>query len=148
MEGKGTYALIICSETKLQLQVGRLGICDFSQGYYIYAGSALGGLEGRLRRHLRKDKKLHWHIDYLLQYTRIVEVWYCLNGERLECTWNEILTGIPGAVPHVNGFGSSDCRCRTHLAHFSSKLPFDRFKKGLKDRGVPEPSRLNMGTSL
>jgi len=26
----------------------------------------MNGLENRINRHLRKEKKMHWHIDYLL----------------------------------------------------------------------------------
>ncbi|AFZ70524.1 hypothetical protein Calag_0782 [Caldisphaera lagunensis DSM 15908] len=35
------------------------------KGYIIYIGSAGNGLNNRLRRHLTKNKKLRWHIDYV-----------------------------------------------------------------------------------
>ena len=62
---QGTYALVITIPHPLRLQVGRLGDIVFPEGYWLYFGSALNGLEARLRRHLRHDKKLHWHVDYL-----------------------------------------------------------------------------------
>ena len=34
----------------------------------------MNGLEQRVARHLRKDKKMHWHIDYLLKKAKILEV--------------------------------------------------------------------------
>ena len=39
---------------------------SFKKGCYGYMGSALNGLEQRVRRHLSTQKKLHWHVDYLL----------------------------------------------------------------------------------
>src|SRR4030042_2076976 len=113
MEDAGTYALVIRSENQLNIPVGRLGTYNFNSGYYVYAGSALRGLNSRLKRHLKREKPLHWHIDYLLQQASIIQIWYSLSAERLECAWNEILAQLPGAVPYITGFGSSDCRCRT-----------------------------------
>ncbi len=46
--------------------VGRLGKREFDAGLYVYTGSALNSLPGRVGRHLRKLKKKHWHIDYLI----------------------------------------------------------------------------------
>ncbi len=37
----------------------------FEKGYYVYVGSALGTLSRRVHRHELKNKKLHWHIDYI-----------------------------------------------------------------------------------
>ena len=62
----GTYVLLIELATAATIQVGRLGMLAFAKGYYAYVGSALGGLEQRIDRHLRTEKKLFWHIDYLL----------------------------------------------------------------------------------
>ena len=62
---KGSYALVIRLNRTEQLTVGRLGEFDFPAGCYLYFGSALNGLESRVSRHLRRDKKLHWHVDYL-----------------------------------------------------------------------------------
>lgn len=148
MESNGTYALVIHSQSRQKLPVGRFGPCDFQPGYYIYSGSALGGLKGRLKRHFRADKRLHWHIDYLLQYTKIVEVWYSMSEERLECTWNGIVAALHGAVPHIPGFGSSDCRCYTHLTYFSSMPSFDEFSRELRARGLPDSCRLRPWTAL
>ena len=144
MEGNGTYALVIHSQGKQYLPVGRFGSCYFPSGYYIYSGSALGGLNGRLQRHFRGDKRLHWHIDYLLQYTKIVGVWYSISEVRLECNWNGIVAGLPGGVPHIPGFGSSDCRCRIHLTHFSDMPSFNQFREESGDRGLPEPCWLRV----
>ena len=67
---KGIYALIIRVPHDLEIQIGALGAQNFNSGFWIYIGSAQGNtstnLEHRLRRHHRYDKKIHWHIDYLL----------------------------------------------------------------------------------
>jgi sugar fermentation stimulation protein A len=144
MTDAGTYALVIHSENQLTMSIGRLGTYDFKSGYYVYAGSALSGLNNRLKRHLRREKSLHWHIDYLLQQANIIQVWYSLSKEKLECVWNEILAQFPGAMPYISGFGSSDCRCKTHLTYFSAIPSFDNFKQELRNRGLPELYQLTI----
>ena len=133
----GTYALVIFSPNHLSLPIGKLGIQDFPVGYYVYAGSALKGLRQRLNRHLTANKILHWHIDYLLQRTSVKQIWYSLSHDRLECKWNAILGELPGATPFIRGFGSSDCRCQTHLTHFLIIPSFSIFKRELENRGLP-----------
>lgn len=144
MEDAGTYSLVIRSQNHLLIPVGRLGTHDFPPGYYIYAGSALRCLNSRLKRHLKTEKPLHWHIDYLLQQASIIQIWYSVSEERLECAWNEILAQLPGAAPYITGFGCSDCRCRTHLTHFSTMPSFDSFRLKLQNRGLPELHQLTM----
>jgi Uri superfamily endonuclease len=41
---------------------------------YVYTGSARAGLEARIARRRRREKRMRWHIDYLLREARIVEV--------------------------------------------------------------------------
>jgi Uri superfamily endonuclease len=69
-EGAGTYALILRSHSKATTQVGRWGRINLETGYYIYIGSAFGpgGVRARVSRHFRKEKRKHWHIDYLRKY--------------------------------------------------------------------------------
>ena len=113
--GPGTYILSLHVGETRRIVVGRLGALDFSRGAYLYVGSALGGLEGRLRRHLRENKRLHWHIDYLLTCADVREVWYREGEERLECEWARSLLQRSWIHPFEAPFGASDCRCRTHL---------------------------------
>jgi len=141
MEDDGTYAQVILSEERLILPVGKIGTCNFLPDYYIYAGSALGGLNGRLGRHLRAEKRLYWHIDYLLQHARIIETWHCLGEQKMECAWNRIIAQLSDAVPCISGVGSSDCRCRTHLTHFPAMPSFNSFKRNLRNGGLPRPYR-------
>lgn len=62
----GVYQLRIRLREPKVVRVGALGRCRLDRGWYVYTGSARGGLPQRLRRHLRRDKRLYWHIDYLL----------------------------------------------------------------------------------
>jgi Uri superfamily endonuclease len=135
---RGTYALVAFLKKGVRIQIGRLGMHDFTEGYYIYAGSALGSLSGRLNRHLKQQKRLHWHIDYLLQHASIKEIWYTEGLDRLECTWNAIITALPGAQLSIRGFGSSDCRCFSHLTYFIAEPSFAGFEHQIVQNGLPQ----------
>ena len=132
---KGTYALIIAVESETTIVVGRLGEFAFPTGYYIYVGSARGGLFQRVRRHLREDKRLRWHVDYLLEHAKVVEVWYALGDERRECQWASTAKEMPHGRIIVPGFGSSDCRCPSHLIYLPHLPSFELFQKRLGDEG-------------
>jgi Uri superfamily endonuclease len=126
---KGTYALVLHLEGNEEITVGKLGTFTFPAGYYLYVGSALGpgGLEARLARHRRRDKKLHWHIDYLLEHAQLVEVWSAASTDKLECVWAQAARKLRGAEMPVPGFGSSDCRCPSHLIYLGRKPTYEEF---------------------
>lgn len=119
--GPGVYALLIDLTAHAEVVVGRLGCVTFRSGYYLYFGSAMNGLAARVRRHLEREKRLHWHIDYLTCITAPEEVWWSECGERAECLWAEAGTKLSGASVPTPGFGSSDCRCRSHLVHIPTR---------------------------
>ncbi|MFC1970726.1 DUF123 domain-containing protein [Chloroflexota bacterium] len=144
MREPGTYALVIVLGIELRLRIGKLGIFNLSPGYYVYVGSALGGLSGRLARHLRSEKNLHWHIDYLRQQAGVTEIWYAIGRDKLECKWNAILTNLPGAIPSVPGFGASDCRCFSHLTYFQVTPPFVLFKQIVEQETLPQVCQLDI----
>jgi Uri superfamily endonuclease len=113
----GTYQLYLRLDQPTTVEVGRLGTFDFPVGRYVYTGSALGGLEARVNRHLRSEKKLRWHIDHLLLHARITRVRTFPSSDRLECELNACVLLRRGARVPVTGFGSSDCRCASHLVY-------------------------------
>lgn len=115
---KGTYILAMKFEKPVDITVGKLGRFTFPAGRYLYFGSAMNGLNARISRHLRSEKKFHWHIDYFLQKASIVDVWYIESEERLECDLCQEAMGFPDASVPVKGFGSSDCKCESHLLYF------------------------------
>jgi Uri superfamily endonuclease len=83
----------------------------------VYTGSAQNGLEKRINRHLSSEKKLHWHIDYLLCYAKVIKVVRYV-GRKDECKLNSVTGKSAGATQIVKKFGSSDCNCVTHLYYF------------------------------
>ncbi len=88
---------------------------SFKKGDYIYIGSAKGCLEARLQRHLSKNKRILWHIDYLLksEKTKILQIW--IIDKKMECQTAEVVCQDPTTEIIKKGFGSSDCKCLTHL---------------------------------
>lgn len=132
---KGTYALVLCLDKEAAINVGKLGAFSFPSGYYLYLGSALKGLFARVRRHVEGGKKLRWHIDYLRQQAKVVEVWYLISEERLECMWSQAAANMPEARTLIAGFGSSDCGCPSHLFYLSSKPSFETYCRLLGKKG-------------
>ena len=116
---EGVYQLLCYLPRKKKIKVGRKGIFNFSKGYYVYTGSAKRGLKGRILRHLRKDKKKFWHIDYLLPHAKIKDV--AVHLQKSECHWNSELSKSTDSRALVSGFGSSDCGCVSHLLHFKTR---------------------------
>ena len=122
----GIYTLILFLSEEVSLNIGKLGKQNFSEGYYIYTGSALGkgasSLKHRIARHLRKKKRKFWHIDYLLAKERVsVEaVIVAETNEKMECNTNSYMKRELGAKVPVRGFGASDCgkNCGSHLLYF------------------------------
>jgi len=112
----GTYALILQSHSNETIQIGRWGQLNLQPGHYIYIGSASrpGGVQARVSRHLHKNKRKHWHIDYLREHITPLEVWISYAAEYLEHEWVGILSEISELIP-IQGFGCSDCRCFSHL---------------------------------
>ena len=109
-----SYQLVIEVPAPVRCVVGRLGEVEFPAGVYVYTGSARRNLEARIARHLRPNKKLRWHIDYLLAAPG-VRIGRVLRSWRDECALNQATEG----QVLVAGFGASDCRsgCGGHLKY-------------------------------
>jgi Uri superfamily endonuclease len=114
MELLQSYQLFIRVHKACDIQVGKLGSFHFPAGKYVYTGSARKNIEARVRRHLAREKKLRWHIDYLLTAPN-VEVYDSKMFTGEECALNQ---AVSGSVL-VKGFGASDCknRCGSHLKY-------------------------------
>lgn len=100
--------------------IGKLGQFDFQKGFYVYVGSAKRNIAARIERHLKIDKKKRWHIDYLRPYLHIHSVQSYPDREG-ECQLFERLKLDHNANMPVKGFGSSDCKCYSHLFYFEGK---------------------------
>lgn len=116
-EDSGLYQLIIGLPSGGNIRVGRHGVFRFPAGVYVYTGSAKASLEARILRHVRKEKRVRWHIDYLLRHAEILEV-KRYNGRLSECELNLKVEKLHGSRAVVRGFGSSDCSCNAHLFYF------------------------------
>ena len=116
---KGSYVLLIQLPEEQTITTGSLKAIYFPRGYYAYVGSAMGGFKSRLNRHLKSNKKPHWHIDYLLEKASISEIILCGTKGRAECAIAQALSCQFDSIP---GFGSSDCKCRSHLFFATDKM--------------------------
>jgi len=119
---RGVYLLFLRIGRDSRIRVGSLGVVGFRKGLYVYVGSAQNNLEKRVRRHLSREKKLRWHIDYLTlsRVVKVVAVCAYELGREYECVIAGHLQEISEEV--VDRFGSSDCSCRGHLFRVSGSV--------------------------
>ncbi len=112
---KISYQIFFTFNTSVDLQIGKLGKFIFPKGNYVYTGSAKKNIDQRLKRHQIKNKKRHWHIDYLLNRDEC-KIQKIIKSDLDECTLNQT-TSAKVIVP---GFGASDCinGCISHLKFF------------------------------
>ena len=125
----GTYILFMQMHKPKSIQVGKLGEFMFRPGYYCYIGSAFGpgGLRARVNRHILKNKKKKWHIDYIREEVSLFKIWYSIKPIKLECSTVKHFNKI-GCIFPVKGFGSSDCKCLSHLVQLKSLPDLSQFK--------------------
>ena len=125
----GTYVLVVRCHAALTVEVGQLCRMPLVRGWYLYVGSAFGpgGLAARR----------HWHIDYLLPLLPIREIWHSSGRRDLEHCWARTILEQSEAKVPVEGFGASDCKCRSHLAYFPTYRQVNKIHIGLS----PTPDR-------
>lgn len=130
LETRGIYVLIIYLGETRKIGVGSLGVLTFEKGFYAYVGSAQNSLEKRIARHFKKYKQFFWHIDYLLgdEYTEIVNVFFKEAPKSEECQLARTLSGL---YKPVGGFGSSDCKCSSHLFKIDDHEKIEMLLRGL-----------------
>ena len=112
---KGVYYLEIQLNKNTLIKVGKLGELNFKKGIYYYVGSGMNNVIKRINRHKSDNKKSHWHIDYFLlnKNTKIINYKILLtNVKKNECL---LANFISTKLKSINKFGSSDCKCSSHL---------------------------------
>lgn len=114
---KGIYAVFFEMEDKT-IEIGALGDKKFEAGTYVYIGSAMNGVENRLKRHYSQEKKKHWHIDYFSQEASPVYSIVFPLGSEYECILARTVSEENEAVAD---FGASDCSCDSHLYRIGEK---------------------------
>ncbi|XUW99623.1 MAG: GIY-YIG nuclease family protein [Dehalogenimonas sp.] len=107
---KGIYILVIELPVDAEINTKRRKFA-LSKGFYLYVGSAMNNMEARIKRHLSKSKKQHWHIDFLLDRARIKAVFLAQTEAKQECQ----LASQFARLQSTHNFGCSDCRCFSHL---------------------------------
>lgn len=112
------YLLEWYLELDSEVEVGKLGSFLFSKGTYVYVGSAKKNIKARVMRHLKREKKQRWHMDYLRPYIQVVKA-ISFPLHKGECSMKDFVEEHFQGFSPVKGFGSSDCRCTSHLL----KLP-------------------------
>jgi Uri superfamily endonuclease len=118
---KGTYTILVRCKGASFSTFGKLGRARLRKGHYLYTGSALGSgavsLEGRLERHMRRQKRLRWHVDYLTSRRdcNVTGAVYVVSNSRLECRVNSSISKELDVRPVLLKIGASDCKCNGHL---------------------------------
>jgi Uri superfamily endonuclease len=107
-----SYQLTIAVSKPVMIAIGKLGIFNFPAGEYVYTGSANRYIDARIARHLRAEKTLRWHIDYLLNVPE-ASVMKVAQFTESECAVNQRSKGRLV----INRFGATDCvhGCGSHL---------------------------------
>ena len=121
---KGSYVLLIRLASALEIAL-RGHRHTLEPGLYAYCGSAKGpgGLDARITRHRRQDKKVHWHVDQIT--TRVPVLRVGVSFDLSECDLVGQLLKQPGVCIPVPGFGSSDCKaCKGHFVRLGDDGAF------------------------
>lgn len=120
----GTYALFIDLEREMQMRVGALGPCMFPRGVHVYAGSAMRGLRTRLARHVRREKIIQWHVDWLTTVNgcQVLGAVVFTSTVLPECNIVGYLMDFEGAEVRPPRFGASDHACRGHLVWIGEEV--------------------------
>lgn len=126
----GLYVLVLKLKNNRRIKPGQLPETEFKRGTYLYVGRAKRGLRKRLERHLKKRKRLFWHIDYFLRAARITGIWVKLRSFD-ECrTIRQIRNILKRSEVPQKRFGASDCHCLSHLLYLPGvKAPEDLRKR-------------------
>lgn len=133
--GRGTYVLVLELTHRLVTNVGSLGKVQLAKGYYAYTGSARRGMRARVARHLAKEKRRQWHIDWLTTQPDMVPIAVASTRQTgLECSIARVVSSRADA--QVKGFGCSDCKCESHLCYFSDAGSLSLALKDLRRFGV------------
>ncbi len=139
---RGSYFLVIKVERDMIVRTKRKEF-PLKAGYYVYVGSAMNSLEKRVERHFKKDKKLHWHIDFLLKESELLRAYIIPSNVKIE---EELSMEVSKFGKPVEGFGASDLKIGSNLYYFKDepdKILTDILQKlGLKWKSVKSPDEV------
>lgn len=110
------YAIHLHLSSEVKVEVGRLGSFLFEKGDYIYVGSAKRNILARINRHKKEEKVQKWHFDYLRPHGVITKI-ITYETSIGECQLAEKLRKKSEGHFPIKKFGSTDCRCPSHLIY-------------------------------
>ena len=128
------YLLVIYNPGEKIIRVGSLGLIRFHAGCYVYIGSGGRNVYKRVSRHFHRDKRLHWHIDYLTKMIPPMEA-YLVKDKISE---EELSMVMARKYRYIKGFGSSDKRSISHLFYIGPICDIDTLIKYLNSNGIKE----------
>jgi len=111
---RGGYLLILRLNSDILLSTRSLNF-KLSSGYYIYVGSAMNSLFGRVKHHERTSKKFFWHVDFLLQEAELLFSLMITCFTSPETWLASRLSGHP-----IPKFGASDRKDLSHLFYYQT----------------------------
>ncbi|RME40631.1 MAG: GIY-YIG nuclease family protein [Caldilineae bacterium] len=136
MSQTGTYILLLHLPADTSLTFPHLGKFTLPAGFYAYVGSAFGpgGLPAAFKRHLTPPASPHTPIDHLQQVAALEEIWFAAGEENRQHVWADLLLAVPGGMNLIEGFGTDDCDCDSHLVYFDVRPDMEDFAVGVRYR--------------
>ncbi|WP_324736155.1 DUF123 domain-containing protein [Thermococcus sp. SY098] len=139
---RGSYFLVVKVERDIIVRTKRKEF-PLKAGYYVYVGSAMNSLEKRVERHFRKDKNLHWHVDFLLKESELLRAYLIPSDAKIE---EKLSMEVSKFGKPIKGFGASDLRIGSNLYYFKDEpdkiLTSILRKLGLKWKSVKSPNEV------
>ncbi|WP_135074730.1 GIY-YIG nuclease family protein [Terasakiella sp. SH-1] len=123
---KGAYILQIHVDKAFEAPIARLKNPLIRPGRYLYCGSAKGpgGIRARVKRHVKRDKKAHWHVDRLTIAFGVEALSIFENTSECDLV-SAVLEHSFASQPYPK-FGSSDCEvCCAHLVHLDEGVELE-----------------------
>lgn len=129
----GVYILELFAENSFYIANRKFNHILLSKGYHYYIGSAQKNLNQRLERHFKKDKKNHWHIDFLTSNENVRPNSALILHKAPKSIEEEIANNFISffnAKIILKGFGNSDTKGTiTHLFYRSKKITYNQFSE-------------------
>ncbi len=105
------YLLFLKVKKNFAVKVGSLGKIEFGKGFYVYVGSAKNSRK-RILRHFKRNKKLHWHIDYLTSNENCSPLFAYVIEKDVE---SQLANYLSKYYFSIKDFGASDTKDGSHL---------------------------------
>jgi Uri superfamily endonuclease len=133
-----TYILVLEKRTSSPVAFKKEAIF-MRRGVYMYVGSAKRGMQARLARHLRREKKLFWHIDYVTSCPDVAVKAIFLSPSQ-ECATLREISDL--GLLFGRRLGASDCVCLSHFIHVPGK-GLKQVMGALSQKGYADRVELN-----